>query len=132
MTVVVDAALVAAALIDDGPVGTWADGVVSRGDLAAPHLMPVEVANILRRTVLAGDLSVELATLAHNDLLALRVHLYPYEPFAQRVWELRENVTAYDAWYVSLAERLEVDLATLDRRLARAPGPRCGFETTPE
>lgn len=94
--------------------------------------MPVEVANILRRTVLAGDLSVELATLAHNDLLALRVHLYPYEPFAQRVWELRENVTAYDAWYVSLAERLEVDLATLDRRLARAPGPRCGFETTPE
>lgn len=132
MTVVVDAALVAAALIDDGPVGTWADGVVSRGDLAAPHLMPVEVANILRRTVLAGDLSVELATLAHNDLLALRVHLYPYEPFAQRVWELRENVTAYDAWYVSLAERLDGNLATLDRRLARASGPRCGFETTPE
>ena len=131
MTVVVDAALVAAALIDDGPTGTWADGVVARGDLAAPHLMPVEVANILRRTVLAGDLSVEVATLAHNDLLALRVQLYPYEPFAKRVWELRENVTAYDAWYVALAELLDVNLATLDSRLARASGPRCAFGTPP-
>lgn len=93
--------------------------------------MPVEVANILRRTVLAGDLSVEVATLAHNDLLALRVHLYPYEPFAPRVWELRENVTAYDAWYVALAEQLDVDMATLDARLARASGPRCAFETPP-
>jgi predicted nucleic acid-binding protein len=67
--------------------------------------------------------------MAHADLLDLRVELFPYAPFAPRVWELRDNVTAYDAWYVELAESLGSSLATLDHRLARADGPRCGFET---
>jgi len=68
-----------------------------------------------------------VASLAHADLVALPVELFPYEPFASRVWELRNAVTAYDAWYVALAESLAVPLATLDERLARAPGPRCTF-----
>jgi predicted nucleic acid-binding protein len=59
----------------------------------------------------------------------LRVDLFPYEVVAARVWELRHNMTAYDAWYVALAEALDSPLATLDARLARAAGPRCRFVT---
>jgi predicted nucleic acid-binding protein len=91
--------------------------------------MPVEVASILRRAAARGDISADAAALAHADLLALRVDLFPYEPFAPRVWELRDNITAYDAWYVALAEALGAKLATLDGALCRASGPRCGFLT---
>ena len=129
---VVDAGLVVAALVDGGPVGTWAEDLLAAGDLAAPHLMLVEVANILRRAFLAGDVSGDTASMAHEDLLALRVELFPYAPFASRVWELRENVTSYDAWYVALSETLDAELATLDKRLARAPGCRCAFLTPPD
>ena len=93
--------------------------------LAAPHLVMVEATNILRRTVLAGELSATDAGMAHHDLVRLRVELFPYAPFAARVWQLRENVTAYDATYVALAEALECELVTADARLAAAHGPRC-------
>jgi predicted nucleic acid-binding protein len=129
MTLVVDSGLVVAALVDGGPVGSWADQLLASDDLAAPHLVQVEVANVLRRAALAGEISADTATLAHADLLHLRIELFDYEPFAARVWELRANVTAYDAWYVAVAESLGVPLATLDQRLVHAPGPRCGFET---
>lgn len=125
MTLVADASVVVAALVDDGPDGRWAETTLAAHDLAAPHLMPAEVANILRRAALGGELGSDTAALAHADVLDLRVSLFPYEPFAARVWELRENVTAYDAWYVALAEQLDSPLATLDQRLARAAGPRC-------
>lgn len=129
MTVVVDASCVAAALVDDGAAGRWAEQHLSGDDLAAPHLMPVEVANVLRRAVLAGDLTADVGALAHGDLLALPVALFSYEPLAGRVWELRSTVTAYDAWYVALAEVLDVPLATVDVRLSRSKGPRCAFLT---
>lgn len=58
------------------------------------------------------------------------MELFPYAPFASRVWELREDVTCYDAWYVAIAEALSAPLATLDARLANAPGPRCRFAVT--
>lgn len=125
MTLVADASVVVAALVDDGPDGRWAETTLAAHDLAAPHLMPAEVANILRRAALGGELGSDTAALAHADVLDLRVSLFPYEPFAARVWELRENVTAYDAWYVALAEQLDSPLATLDQRLAGAAGPRC-------
>ncbi len=131
MTVVADSSAVIAALADGGPVGDWAAAELGSQDLAAPHLMPVEVANILRRAVLAGDLSADAAALAHDDLVNLPVELFPYESHAQRVWELRENLTAYDAWYVALAESLDAALVTLDHRLARATGPRCQFRLPP-
>lgn len=127
MTVVVDASTVVAALVDTGPVGTWAETTLVSGPVAVPHLMPAEVANILGRSVLAGDISADIASLAHADLVSLRLELYPYVPFASRVWELRANVTAYDAWYVALAERLDARLARLDARLSRASGPTCEF-----
>jgi predicted nucleic acid-binding protein len=131
VTRVVDASVVAAALIDAGPEGTWAEGLLEGEDLAAPHLMPVEVASVLRRCVAAGDLAADSAALAHADLQALRVELFPYAPFADRVWAMRGAVTACDAWYVALAELLGASLATLDARLARARGPRCRFELPP-
>jgi predicted nucleic acid-binding protein len=127
VTLVVDASVVVAALVDTGLAGQWAEHVLVSEPLAAPHVMPVEVANILRRAVLADDVSVDTASLAHADLLDLRVELFPYEPLGPRVWELRDTVTAYDAWYVALAERVDAPLATLDGRLIRAPGPRCEF-----
>ena len=129
MTLVVDAGLVVAALLDSGPDGTWAEEQLAADHLAAPHLMPVEAANVLRRAALAGEVSEDTASMAYADLLALRVELFPYEPFASRVWDLRMNVTAYDAWYVALAESLQTQLVTLDKRLSRAPGCRCAFRT---
>jgi predicted nucleic acid-binding protein len=129
MTLVIDSSAVTAALVDSGPTGVWADEHLASRDLAAPHLMPVEVSNILRRSAASGAISADAATLAHADLLRLRVALYPFEPFAQRVWALRANVTAYDAWHVALAEHLGAQCVTLDHRLARAAGPRCEFLT---
>lgn len=131
MTLVIDAGVTVAALIDDGPHGRWAESMLASGPLAAPHLMPVEAMNILRRACLAGALSVDCAHLAHADLLRLRVELFGYEPVAERVWGLRGAVTAYDACYVALAEALDAPLATIDLRLTRAPGPRCVFKTPP-
>lgn len=127
MTLVVDASVVVAALVDGGPAGVWAEHRMLSDHLAAPHLLSVEVANILRRAALHGDITPDIAALAHADLQALRVEFFPYGPVAGRVWALRENLTAFDAWYVALAELLGAELATLDERLARAPGPRCRF-----
>lgn len=131
MTLVVDASVVVAALADDGGTGRWAEELLLADHLAAPHLMPAEAANILQRAALAGDLTADAAALAHADLGDLRADLFPYRPIAARAWELRGNLTAYDAWYVALAELLDAELATLDERLARAPGPRCAFLVPP-
>jgi predicted nucleic acid-binding protein len=128
---VIDAAFVVAALIDAGREGAWADGLLGSDPLAAPHLMPVEAANILRRAVASGEVTADAASMAHADLLALRIEFFPYGPFASRVWELRENVTCYDGWYVALAETLDAPLATLDVRLSHASGPRCRFRLPP-
>jgi len=132
MTLVVDSSAVVAALADSGPDGRWAEGVLASEELVAPHLMPVEAANILRRAGLVGEISSDAAALAHGDLLSLRVDLFAYEPVARRVWELRDNLIAYDAWYVALAEELDAPLATLDARLRRADGPRCTFQIPPD
>lgn len=129
MTIVVDASAVVAALVDGGRDGDWAASELRSEDLVAPHLMPVEAANILRRAALAGDISAEIATLAYHDLLELRVDLYPFEPVAARVWELRHNLTTYDGWYVALAEAVAAPLVTLDARIGRAPGVGCEVRT---
>ena len=131
MTLIVDASLVVSALVDGGSMGSWAESLLIGEPLSAPHLMPVEAANILRRAAAAGEISADVAAMAHADLLDLRVELFPYGPFAARVWELKDNLASYDAWYVALAEFLGSRVATLDLRLARATGPRCAFETPP-
>jgi len=123
------ASLVVAALVDHGAHGRWAEDVIASNQVAAPHLMPAEVASTLRRLVTTGALAPEIAAIAHADLLAMPVVLMPYLPVADRIWALRQNVTPYDAWYVALAEALDADLATVDVRLTSAPGPRCRFIT---
>jgi predicted nucleic acid-binding protein len=131
VTLVVEASMVVAGLTDGGADGRWAESLLAGDALAAPHLMPVEAANILRRAALAGDISADVASLAHADLLDLRVEFFSYQPCAARVWELRENVTCYDGWYVVVAELLDAPLATLDGRLATSTGPRCRFLLPP-
>lgn len=130
-TLVIDASATVAALVDSGPDGRWAETLLT-SDLTAPHLLPVEVANVLRRAVNAGDLTDDAAALAHADLLDLRIEFVPYDTVASRVWELRRNLSAYDAWYVAVAELLDAPLATLDQRLVRSPGPTCAFRTPSE
>ncbi len=127
MTVVADASVLVAALVDSGTEGRWAESVVGEDRLAAPELVLVEVTNILRRLERIGEISRIEANGARRDLLRRDVELFPFTPFADRVWELRHTVTSYDAWYVAVAEAFECPLATLDRRLSRAPGVRCRF-----
>jgi predicted nucleic acid-binding protein len=89
MTVVVDASVVVAGLASADATGKWAESVLGGEPLAAPHLMPVEAASILHRAELAGEISADAASLAHADLRRLRVEYFPYDPFAERIWELR-------------------------------------------
>ena len=129
MNVVVDASVVVAALIDSGPNGAWAEKVIESGALYGPELVRVESTNILRRLERAKEIITPEANAAYDDLMLLEIDLFPFEPFANRVWELRHTVTSYDAWYVAIAETLRLPLATLDQRLTESTGPRCKFLT---
>jgi len=89
--------------------------------LHAPHLLDVEVAQVLRRYAAAGELSPERGSEALADLADFPLHRYSHDVFLSRIWELRQNVTAYDAAYLALAEALAAPLVTCDARLASAP-----------
>lgn len=127
MSVVVDASVLVAATTDAGPEGAWAESLLAEGDLVAPQLVLVEATNILRRLEIRRQLTHLEASAAQRDVVSLRILLAPFEPFADRVWELRRTVSSYDAWYVAVAEAADLPLATLDRRLARSSGPACEF-----
>ena len=131
MTVVTDASVLVAVLVDSGREGKWAESAVAEGSLAAPELALAEASNILRRLEQAGKISRLEANSAHRDLLRLDLELFPFAPFADRVWVLRNNLTSYDAWYVALAEVLDCPLVTIDRKLSRASGPRCEILVPP-
>ena len=88
----------------------------------APHLIDLEIAHVLRRYSLGGMLEEETAANALRRWRELDVERYPHEPLLDRIWQLRANVSAYDAVYVALAETLSDVLVTGDRRLARVPG----------
>lgn len=126
---VCDASALGAVLLDSGPDGTWATGALSAADLSAPALLRWEVANVIRRQELAGTISSDQSAQAHADLLDLKIELWPYELLAARTWQLRHNLSIYDASYVALAELLRVELITLDARIARAPGISCAVKT---
>ncbi len=128
---VLDASIVTAALTVPGSQGDWTREIVRSPDINVPHHLHAEVANSLRRAALRGLVPWREVEVAYADLLELTFELFAYEPLARRVWELRQNVTPYDAWYNALAEALDAPLATLDRRLAAAPGPRCEFVLPP-
>lgn len=131
MTIVVDSSAMVAALVDGGPDGTWTRAGLAGNDLVAPAHLYVEVSNVLRRSVLAGRLAREVAALAHRDLVRAPVTIFPFEPLADRIWELHPSVTSYDGAFVALAEELDVPLWTLDRKLVASSGPRCSFRLPP-
>ena len=92
--------------------------------LHAPHLLDVEVAQVLRRHVAKGLISETRGQTALEDFLQIPLLRYPHDVLLPRVWELRKNLTAYDAVYVALAEALEMPLLTCDANIAGAPGHR--------
>jgi len=127
--IVVDASVLVAASMLADDAADWARQVIVVDDLAAPHLAPVEAQQAVRRLLQRDAIGVRIANQARLDVLAVNLDLHPFAPFADRVWSLRENLTAYDAWYVAVAEALDCPLATLDRRLADAPGLSCDVRT---
>jgi predicted nucleic acid-binding protein len=127
--IVVDASVLANALADDGADGTAArDRLTAAGPLAAPDLIDVETVAVLRKRWTAEDLTDERFSQAVDDLADLALTRYPTLPLMRRAFELRANVTAYDATYVALAERLHTTLLTADQRLASAPTITCPVE----
>ena len=118
----------ATALGDDGADGDTARGRLRGQDLAAPELIDLEVISVLRRQLSARKIDVRRALLALDDLLELPIRRAPHRPLLRRCWELRDNLTVYDAAYVALAEVLDAPLITADARLAKAPGVKCAVE----
>lgn len=94
----------------------------------APYLLDIEVAHAIRRYALRGVLSPARGAEALSDVAELRLRRYPHLPLLPRIWELRENLSAFDAAYVALAEALDAPLVTSDAALARAPGHRAQIE----
>jgi predicted nucleic acid-binding protein len=124
--IVVDASVLANALADDGDDGRMARRELrAAGDLAAPDLADVETVAVLRKRWLAGTLRATRFRAAVSDLEALQMARVPTLRLMQRAYQLRANVTAYDAAYIALAEALGCELVTADQRLANATGPTC-------
>ena len=127
--VVCDASALVALLLDSGSDGRWATAALSGAELIAPSLVEFEAANLIRRHDLAGLVGTDQAAQAHADLLDLAIEHWPYEVLGPRAWELRQNLSVYDATYVALAELTGATLVTLDRRVRSAAGTRCAIAT---
>lgn len=112
------------------PVGKRIDQrIYSQGEsLHAPHLLDVEATQVLRRLAREHQVTVGRAEEAISDLLNLRIARYPHLVFLGRVWQLRHTLTAYDALYIALTERLNATLVTRDARLRSAPGHAARIE----
>ena len=125
---VVDASVLAPALADDASDGDAARDRLRGEGLVAPEILDLEVLSVIRRQLLAGGLDTRRAALAITDLLDLPVRRIPHRWLIKRCWELRANLTTYDAAYVAVAELLGLVFITADARLAAAPGLRCDVE----
>jgi predicted nucleic acid-binding protein len=127
--IVIDASATLEVLLG-GPLAARVAERILRDDesLHAPHLLDLEVAQVLRRYVAGRDLTVERAGEALADFFALGVERYSHVDLLARIWELRANLTAYDGAYIALAEALDCRLITSDAKLARAPGHRAQIE----
>ncbi len=125
--IVVDASVLANVVGDDGADGDLARAALAGQDVSVPDLVDVEVVSVLRRRWLAKTMTARRFATAIDDLALLPADRYPVLPFMPRAYELRADVSAYDAAYVALAEQLDCSLLTADARLASAPGPRCAI-----
>jgi len=127
--IVVAASAVLAVLLRTEEAAVLTERLLDRGEtLHAPHLLDLEVTQVTRRYLLAGDLDESRGAEILHDLADLPLTRYSHAPMVSRIWELRENVTAYDAAYLALAEALDAPLLTRDAKLARAPGHEASVE----
>jgi predicted nucleic acid-binding protein len=127
--IVVDASAILEALLGTSGAASVRHRIFApRQTLHAPHLLDVEVTQVLRRYAVSGELDPKRGREALADLAALPIRRYPHGFLLTRVWELRDNLTAYDAVYVALAEALDAPLLTRDRRLATAAGRHATVE----
>ena len=125
---VADASLIAPAVADGGPDGIRYRQRLHGEQIAAPDLLRIEVLSVIRRQLHVGTIDLAQAEQAVTDLLALPINVYPTAPLLPRSWQLRDNLTAYDACYIALAEAIGCSFLTADNRLSRAPGTRCPIE----
>jgi predicted nucleic acid-binding protein len=127
--IVVDASAVVSMLLQLEEADAVMDRVLSGHDRPqAPHLLDLEVAQVVRRYWRAGDITQARGEQAIRDLGDLPLERHSHEPLLGRIWQLRNNVTAYDAAYIALAEALDAPLLTLDAALSRVPGVRVRVE----
>ena len=130
--IVLDASVLANVVADDGPTGNAARARLgAAAEAGVPDLADVETVAVLRKRWIAGELSAPRFRAAIDDLLALPITRFPTGPLMLRAYELRANVTAYDATYLALTEALDATLFTADRRLASAPGHRARIDPWP-
>lgn len=129
--IVLDASAAVALLVDSGTVGGQVAARLLQHEIAYPSLLPYEVASALRRLAATDVITPQLAARSLHDVTLLNGQAFEFSDLVRRVWELRHNVSTYDAAYVALAELLEVPLLTLDSRLRTAPGLRCQFVDLP-
>ena len=126
--IVVDTSAVVGALIGRPLVDGLAQRLSDDGDLHAPHLLDIEVLQTLRRLEAMDELTSDRAVDARGDFAELAIVRYPHEHLADRIWEMRHNLTAYDGAFVALSEALAAPLVTCDARLAAAPGHQARVE----
>jgi predicted nucleic acid-binding protein len=125
--IVVDASAALSALLNDGP----ARRALGSEQIHAPHLIDPEVASGLRKGVAVHRVDADSGWRALNVWRRLGITRYPMFSLLDRIWELRDDLSAYDASYVALAELLDCNLLTADARLSRAPGSRCAITVVP-
>ncbi|MGH3824434.1 MAG: type II toxin-antitoxin system VapC family toxin [Pseudonocardiaceae bacterium] len=121
-----DASVLVDALVVAGPAGDDARAALrDRSVLHVPTTFTAEATSVIRSMQARGEVSLGLAHGAISKIKVVQTMQYSFEPFIDRVWELRHNLSVYDSWYVALAESIDTTLVTADRRLAHAAGPRC-------
>ena len=126
--IVADASVVTEAVGGSAEHNLEALRLLTRDAIFAPHLLDLEVLSALKGMLLRGEISGPASHFARQDLATLPITRLPHEPLLERCWELRDNLSIYDATYVALAEIMGATLLTSDQRLARSPGIRCDVE----
>ena len=127
--IAIDANAMVTMLVDDHELGSTTRDLYAAHDLAAPALLGYDVARVLRKLCQRGLVGERMADHALRDLKLVRLDTVPYGDIDRRIWELRNNVSPYDAAYVAVAELLDIPLLTFDDRLRSAPGTHCQFVT---
>lgn len=126
--IVLDSSAALDLVLANGRRGLWVAERIQGETVHAPHVIDIEVANVLRRLSLAHRITRPFGRRALSDFVALRMTRYPHVPLLSRIWQLSSNAYAADAAFLALAEALSAPLVTTDQPLARTPGTRATVE----